>query len=205
MRIREFERHIQELPAFNLNELRKLEPGFHRQQLSDWQGRGYIRPLAAGHYLLAGQAMDEATRFMLANQIYAPSYVSLESALAYYQVIPETVLGVTNISARKTQQFASDWGVFSYRSLQPQWTLGYRVVEARAGRKFKLASLEKAVLDTLYLNPWIQSADDLEGLRWNRQALAGLPETLLFRQYLVLFGKPALAGRARILKEYLDA
>ena len=205
MKIRDFENQIKDLPAFSLNDVRKLEPGFHRQQLNDWQERGYIRPLAAGYYLLADQVLDEATRFMLANKLYEPSYISLESALAYYQVIPESVLGVTSISSRKTRQFSSAWGVFSYRSLQPQWMFGYRVVEIRPGRKFKIASLEKAVLDTLHLNPHIQSVDDLEELRWNRQSLLAMLDNPSFQGYLALFGKQSLATRVKILMEYLNA
>jgi predicted transcriptional regulator of viral defense system len=57
--------------------------------------------------------MDEMVLFMVANKIYEPSYVSLESALAYYKIIPETVLGVTSISSRKTKQHESAWGIFN--------------------------------------------------------------------------------------------
>jgi hypothetical protein len=76
MRFREFESRISDLPAFNLNDVRKLDPEFHRQQLYDWQNRGYIKPLAGGYYLLADRAIDESFLFMAANKIYEPSYVS---------------------------------------------------------------------------------------------------------------------------------
>ena len=115
--------------------------------------------------------MDEMYLFMVANKIYEPSYVSLESALAYYEVIPETVLGVTSVSSRKTKQYESTWGVFSYRSVKPQYMIGYQVIENSPGNKFKIASLEKALLDYLYLNSDIQSIADFEGLRWNRTQL----------------------------------
>ena len=65
---------------------------------------------------------------MLANRIYEPSCISRESALAYYLVIPEPVLGVTSVSSRKTRQFDSEWGRFSYRSIKPTLMYGYRVV-----------------------------------------------------------------------------
>lgn len=205
MKIRDFEARMKDFPAFNLNDVRKLEPGFHRQQLQDWLRRGYIRPLAAGYYLLAGQTLDEPTRFMLANRLYEPSYISLESALAYYQVIPETVPGVTSISARKTRQFLSDFGFFSYRSIQPQWMFGYQVVEVRPGRKFKMASLEKAVLDSLYLNPKIQSIEDFIELRWNQWELQSLKENTVLQQYLTFYGKQSLVERVGILMEYLNS
>jgi hypothetical protein len=48
MRFRDFESKVQDLPFFNLNDIRKFDPGFHRRQLVDWQKRGYIQPLAGG-------------------------------------------------------------------------------------------------------------------------------------------------------------
>ena len=80
---------------------------------------------------MADAQVDESYLFMLANRIYEPSYISRESALAYYLIIPESVLGVTSVSSRKTRQFDSQWGRFSYRSIKPALMFGYRVIEHR--------------------------------------------------------------------------
>lgn len=205
MKIREFEILLKDLPAFNLNDVRKFAPDFHRQQLLDWKGKGYLRSLAGGYYLLADRIIDEAFLFMMANKIYEPSYISLETALTYYKVIPESVLGVTSISSRKTQQFESTWGKFSYRSVSPKYLFGYTVIEISPMKKFKMAKLEKAVLDYLYLNPNIKSSDDLEGLRWNKSQLKDLMDNSIFIQYLKIFNKKALNRRVDHLKEYLGA
>jgi hypothetical protein len=205
MRFREFESKIGELPAFNLNDVRKLDPDFHRQQLNYWQNRGYIKPLAGSYYVLADRAVDEMYLFMVANKIYEPSYVSLESALAYYEVIPETVLGVTSVSSRKTKQYESTWGVFSYRSVKSQYMIGYQVIENRPGNKFKIACLEKALLDYLYLNSDIQSMADFEGLRWNRTQLHGLLDSSIYTKYVNIYNKRALEGRVNKFMEYLNA
>jgi predicted transcriptional regulator of viral defense system len=193
------------LPAFNLNDVRKLDSGFHRQQLYYWQNQGTIQPLAGGYYILADREMDEMVLFMVANKIYEPSYVSLESALAYYEIIPETVLGVTSISSRKTKQYESAWGVFSYRSVKPQTMIGYQVIESTPGIKFKIACLEKALLDYLYLNNEIQSLADFEELRWNRTQLHDRLDHSLFTQYVKLFDKRALENRVNQFMEYLNA
>jgi hypothetical protein len=42
MKFREFWLKIKALPAFNLNDARKLDLGFHRQQLNYWHNKGYI-------------------------------------------------------------------------------------------------------------------------------------------------------------------
>jgi predicted transcriptional regulator of viral defense system len=205
MRFREFESRIRALPTFNLNDVRKLDPGFHRQQLNYWLNQGYIKPLAGGYYILADRAMDEMLLFMVANRIYEPSYVSLESALAYYEIIPETVLGVTSISSRKTKQYESAWGVFSYRSVKPQTMIGYQVIENSPGIKFKIAYLEKALVDYLYLNSEIQTIADFEGLRWNRTQLNELLDHTVFTRYVNIFDKRALENRVTQFLEYLNA
>jgi predicted transcriptional regulator of viral defense system len=188
-----------------LNDVRKLDPNFHRQQLNYWQNQGYIKPLAGGYYVLADRAMDEMYLFMLANKIYEPSYVSLESALAYYEVIPETVFGVTSVSSRKTKQYESTWGVLRYRSVKSQYMIGYQVIENNPGNKFKIACLEKAVLDYLYLYSDIQTMADFEGLRWNRTQLQDLLDRSIFVKYVSTFDKRALESRVNQFMEYLNA
>ena len=205
MRFREFESRIQALPAFNLNDARKLDPNFHRQQLNYWLRQGHIQPVTAGYYILAGQTVDEGLLFMLANRMYEPSYISLESTLAYYGIIPETVLGVTSVSSRKTRQLESAWGVFSYRSIKPRYMIGYQVIETSPAIKFKAANLEKAILDYLYLHTDIQSTADFEELRWNQVQLHDLLDHAMFTRYIRLFDKRALENRVNIFMEYLNA
>jgi len=205
MRFRDFQIYVKDLPAFNLNDVRKFEPDFHRQQLNDWLDRGYIQSLAGGFYKLADTQVDESYLFMLANRIYEPSYISRESALAYYLVIPETVLGVTSVSSRKTKQFDSKWGRFTYRSIKPVLMFGYRVVEHDKMIKYKIARLEKAVLDYLYWNKRIDSIVDFAGLRWDSQELSGLEENPLFKKYLKAFDNKSLERRVDLLMEYVHA
>lgn len=205
MRFRDFETKVNHLPFFSLNDIRKLDPGFHRRQLVDWQNRGYIQALVAGTYILSNREVDEALLFMAANQVYIPSYISLESALAYHQVIPESVLHVTSVSPRKTKLFNSPWGQFRYRSLSSRYYFGYQVVEDKPNQKCLIASLEKAVLDYLYLNSKNCSVEEFEGLRWNRDVLLHLPASEKFVGYLQIFGKQALDNRVNVLLRYLNA
>lgn len=205
MRFHDFRTYIAPLPAFNLNDARKLDPGFHRQQLTDWTKRGYIQPLAGGYYLLADTTVNEGYMFMLANRIYAPSYVSRESALAHHHIIPESVLSVTSVSARKTNLFESPLGRFVYTSIKSELMFGYRIVAYDKNIKFKIANLEKAVLDYLYWNSNIRSSDDFEGLRWNKQELSSLKDNPIFEKYLRIFDNQALTSRAAALWEYIHA
>ncbi|HSQ26893.1 MAG TPA: hypothetical protein VLM80_07195 [Anaerolineales bacterium] len=205
MRYIDFQSYIKNLPAFNLNDIRKFDPGFHRQQLTDWLDRDYIQALAGGFYTLAETQVDEGFLFMLANRLYEPSYISNESALAYYLVIPETVLGLTSATSRKTRRMDSRWGCFHYSSIKPALMFGYQVVKQDQHIQFKIASLGKAVLDYLYWNTGITSIDDFEGLRWNQQELSSLVDNAPFEKYLKVFDNKALERRVESLMEYIHA
>ena len=205
MKIREFESQVKELPGFNLNDIRKFAPDFYKEQLSYWQSQEYIKPFAGRYYYLADQLVDEGLLYMMANRIYEPSYISLESALEKYRVIPESVLGVTSVSSRKTKRFQSSWGTLRYQSVKPSIMFGYKVVQVRKNIKYKIASLEKAVLDYLYLNTEVSSTIDFEGLRWNRNQLTEQLDEQLFHKYLKVFDHKALEQRSQILWEYIHA
>ena len=82
---------------------------------------------------------------------------------------------------------------------------GYRVVVQGKMIKYKIASLEKAVLDYLYWNKKINSTDAFAGLRWNRQELSVLQDNPLFQKYLKIFDNKALDRRVALLMEYIYA
>lgn len=51
---------------------------------------------------------------LLANKIYGPSYVSLEWALQYHQLIPERVDVVTSVSWKRKKRFDTPIALFTY-------------------------------------------------------------------------------------------
>lgn len=55
--------------------------------------------------------------YSLAHHIYSPSYISLESALSYHQLIPEAVYTVTSVCTKRAKEFHTPFGVFSYMHL----------------------------------------------------------------------------------------
>lgn len=205
MKFRDFRAKVDDLPFFNLNDIRKFDEGFYRQQLSYWVSEGLVRKLAGGFYALAEVEVEEDYLYMLANKVYEPSYVSLESALAFWGVIPETVFGVRSVSSRKTAKFETEWGDLSYRKIKRKCLTGFEVLQRDEKIKFKMASLGKAVLDYLYLNDKVDTIDDFEGLRWNKEALRRVKEKGGFMKYLPLFESKALEARVDKLWEYLDA
>ena len=205
MKIRDLESQLKDLPVFTLNDIRKFAPDFYKEQLSYWRSREFIKHFAGRYYYFTDQIVDEGLLNMMANKIYEPSYISLESALEKYQIIPESVLGITSISSRKTKQFHSSWGNLRYQSIKPIYMFGYEVIEARKNVKYKIAILEKAILDYLYLNAEVNSREDFESLRWNKNHLLDQIDNRLFLNYLKIFNNKALRNRSKIFMEYIHA
>ncbi len=110
---------------------------------------------------------DPATPpFAVANEIFGPSYISFESALSWYGVIPEYVVSVTSAKCGKrgSAEFSNPIGTFRYRDV-PAEVFEIGVVEWEMyDRKFRIASKEKAVCDKLYKMPPVNSLDDVVAL-----------------------------------------
>jgi hypothetical protein len=83
--------------------------------------------------------------------------------------------------------------------------IGYQVIDNSPVKKFKIACLEKALLDYLYLHSDIGSIADFEGLRWNRTQLHSLLDYSKFTKYVNIFDKRALENRVNQFLEYLNA
>ncbi|MBI4257212.1 hypothetical protein HY626_04115 [Candidatus Uhrbacteria bacterium] len=122
-------------------------------QLSQWKKKGWVRALRRGLYVLSPEERThEPSLFYLANQIYIPSYVSLESALALYGLIPEFVAATTSVSVRKTARFRNDFGLFTYQQVCRGGFRGFRSIPGANDISILVASPEKALVDFFYLN-----------------------------------------------------
>lgn len=142
-------------------------------------------------------------KFWIANRIYQPSYISLESALSYYNLIPEAVYITTSLTSNKTISFDTSEGRYSYRHIKPSIFFGYQVLEWQ-GFPIKMAELEKVMLDYLYLNTSIKIEHDFDGLRLNAEIMKEQWSMDRFDEYLVLFDSKALTKRATSLVNYLS-
>jgi len=88
--------------------------------------------------------------FYLANKLYEPSYISLEFALSYHQVIPETVYEITSVTTKSTRCFKTLGKIFSYHRIKKEAFTGYSINKQR-GLTFIIAEPEKAFVDLTYL------------------------------------------------------
>jgi predicted transcriptional regulator of viral defense system len=160
---------VDNLPVFssNLLQVGEVIPAHLQKQLSRWVKSGKLIQLRRGLYTLAEPYRKENPHpFTIANQLVAPSYVSLQSALAYYNLIPEDVPNVTSVTSRKrTGVYTTPIGNFTYHSVQMAWFTGFRLYEVTNTQKAFLARPEKALLDLIYLTPNGEEPAFLDTLR----------------------------------------
>lgn len=205
MKFLDFQQTFAQLPVISVNEIEKAFPGFDRNALTRWQKKGYLQKIRRGFYRLANRPLKgESDLFFIANRIYSPSYVSLQSALRWYDFIPEGVFMVTSVSTLKTSQFSTPIGPFSYRSLKPALFWGYRLEQYGLFR-IKMADPAKALLDLLYLYPHLESADHFYELRLNRFELQEKLNLHDFERYLEYFASPSLRSRAYSFIQFIES
>ncbi len=92
---------------------------------------------------------DWSHEVILANKVYSPSYVSLETALSYYSIIPEVVYSITSVTCKATREFSIDGRAFEYRKIKKEAYIGYTPKEF-SGKIGLIAQPEKALVDYLY-------------------------------------------------------
>lgn len=138
-----------------------------RRQLDRWVKSGRLLRLRRGVYAVAPPYRVGAPHpFLVANHLRRPSYVSLQSALSHYGMIPEFVPLTTSVTTGRPEELDTPLGRFLFRHVKKSAFFGYTQVEISPGQPVFLASPEKALLDLLYLTPGSDSAAYLEELRF---------------------------------------
>ncbi len=117
-----------------------------RKFLLRYTTQGALWQLKRGTYALREGFLHP---WIVANKLYSPSYVSLDSALSHYGLIPESVYGVTSVTTRMTREFEACDTFFSYHTIKAQAYHGYIPLSIE-GKTVLVAEREKAVADTLY-------------------------------------------------------
>ncbi len=203
MRFIHFKEQLGSFNVFSLRDIRMADSRFHRRRLNEWQEKGYIKKIVRGYYIFSDTRLSEPVLYEIANRIYSPSYVTCETALAWYGLIPETTYGIVSASTRKTAGFSTFAGNFSYHSLLRRAFSGYTIVEDRDAR-FKIAVIEKALIDYLYLHANLKAADDFESLRINAEVFRAKVDRVKMESLCEKIGIKALKNRVHGLLRYMN-
>jgi predicted transcriptional regulator of viral defense system len=195
----QFKEALHDFAVFSVRDVVKLFPDFDTKRLVEWQKKGYIQKLVNKWYLFSDIGIDDWLNYRISNCLYRPSYVSLESALSYYNLIPEGVYTIQNITTRKTTLYETNVGSFQYRNVKPHLFFGYHASRINI-LPILMAEPEKGILDFLYLNPRINSMADMKGLRFNITELNSIDWEKLDK-YAAYFESATLNKRISLLKK----
>lgn len=112
---------------------------------------GKLKRIKRGIYIFS-ELESQVDEFTLASVLYKPSYISLESALNNYGIIPDVAAGVTSVTPITTKKITTVRGVFLYSKINQELFFGFeKVLDQAGGRYYDVAFPEKALLDYVYV------------------------------------------------------
>lgn len=122
--------------------------------------------------------------YFMANKMYRPSYISLETALSYYSIIPEVVYSITSITPKSTREFDAFGIDFSYARIKQKAFQGY-ATRKEGNTTVLFAEPEKALADYLY---FVSLGKKILNDRLNVRRL----DITKVREYAQLFDRPGI-------------
>ncbi|MFH1877300.1 MAG: hypothetical protein ABH883_00630 [Candidatus Omnitrophota bacterium] len=138
-----------------------------------WRKKGWVCSLKRGLHELTFPEDLVIPDMYVAGKLYTPSYVSLETALSNYSIIPEVSMSVTSITTKPTRRFKNKHGLFTYRTVKPDAFTGY-YVEKIQGFDIFMAEPEKAIIDYIYFKAYRNKKFSLKEERLEKDVIAGL-------------------------------
>lgn len=204
MKWEEFIKVVSNLPVIDTEILLTggSNPNVVKVQISRWVKSGRIIQLKRGFYILPERYRKvEVYEPYIAGILKKPSYISLEKALEFHNLIPEAVTVYTSVTPKRPERIVSNIGIFDYRHIKNSLFWGYDSVTVNRQTAF-IAHPEKALLDLIYLKGMKISLDYLEELRLQNVEKINLER--LF-EYAQRFKKPGIQGAANIIKQYVNS
>lgn len=207
MIVMDFIKKVKELGIFSIADIELLYPNIDKRRLFEWKKKGYIVKIRNGWYGLPEFFEEPYSSWIIANSVHSPSYISLESALDYYGLIPEGVFMTTSVTTNRPLRIAMSGHDYTFSHIKTDLFKGYQLVAAdRYKRKIRVANFEKAIVDFFYFHAEYNAIREISGLRFNEPILReNLNIERLFK-YLEDFRNKELETRVRqMLKIYTVA
>ena len=117
--------------------------------------------------------------FLIANHLWGPSYVSLESAMSYWGLIPERVYEISSVTMKLSKKYKTPKGRFSYRFMpSPYYSFGILSIELSPGQVAIVATPEKALCDKIISTAGLTLRSSVQTLDFLLKDLRIDPESL---------------------------
>ena len=178
---------------------------YPRNKISKLLRAGEIIALKSGLYVLSEAYNKPLQPEVIANLLFGPSYISLDYALSYYNLIPEYTFQLTSVTTGRCKLYRTRLGTFSYQQLKPSYyNKAYQIV--RTGQSsYLIASPEKALCDKLYLHPRLNSIEQMDQLLMEDLRLELNILITLDRKLIDQLAQTAGSGNLRLLQKWMDA
>jgi predicted transcriptional regulator of viral defense system len=114
---------------------------------------GWLQRVKQGLFLIGRPFRKEKpSLFELAQHLYGPSYISMESALSFHQMIPEAVYATVSVCAKRSVEFETSLGLYLFHHVPTShFYEGVERVEEGKGA-YLIATPLKALGDYIYVN-----------------------------------------------------
>ena len=150
------------------------------EKVSELERKGLIVRIKRGLYIVTQKVHNQEISIeLVANHLYGPSYISLESALSYHGLISERVYSVRSVCSKLHKEYETPLGHFEYIKVpEKYYPIGISQEIVNNSYSFLIATPEKALCDKIITsqNIRIQSVKAMlgyleEDLRFEMSAL----------------------------------
>jgi len=124
---------------------------FPKNKIADLEKTENLIRLKKGLYVVSPEITNlPISKELIANHLYGPSYISMESALWFHGLIPEKVYNTYSATLKRTKKYDTKFGVFVYTSVPKNYfPIGITQVIIKDTYAYLLASPEKALCDVI--------------------------------------------------------
>ena len=124
------------------------------QKVLQLETAGKVIRLKRGLYVIAPKVSRVSlSTELIANHLYAPSYVSRQTALRYYGLIPEAVYTTQSMTIKHSRHFDTPVGRFEYQMISREaFSVGVTSINQHS-YSFLMATPEKALCDLIANSP----------------------------------------------------
>jgi predicted transcriptional regulator of viral defense system len=179
-----------------------VNPRYIRIQLARWTKGKRIYQLRRGLYAIAPPFQKNKPHpFLVANRLQRASYVSMQTALAFYGLIPETVNITVSVTTGRPERLETPVGIFEFHHIKTDLLYGYQMIDL-GGQHALVATPEKALLDLVYLQTGGETLSYIHELRL--QNLEQLNSKLLNKQAEV-FHSAKLHKAAEVIVDLIQS
>ena len=128
-----------------------------KNKIANLEQEGKIIRLKRGMFVISPKISRQTlSTELIANHLYGPSYVSMETALRYYGLIPEQVYTIRSMITNRSKKFENTIANFEYITVGKEYYCIGVKQQIENNCTFLIATPEKALCDMIVATPHLQ-------------------------------------------------